>query len=213
MNWIDIVWAGVFMLFTLATLKECFFDEEKDIIWGLVMFVYLITASVMINHHFTLFELPLAPYLLVGSAIIVIMIQVYQFYLEFDHIYDDESEESDDEDDKVNQKPLFHFSQSVSATEQAQDGTISINLDQYKAVHDPSEVGAAIGQLFSPKSELTEVSEAINTLKEVDEHEQEDDETLEPGSIFALLGVAVVFLIKAPIVYIAYLHLAQLYVV
>ena len=213
MSWYFYLYIALFASYQVYVIKGSWLAEERDFWWGTLHAFLLVSAGVVFADYANWLTFPQQWIVAAITSSSIILIVGLVLAQEFHAFYNPDDLDAAEDEDKLPQQAgpkvvtpnsVYSFSELVGADNEA-DLAKPLDIDQYRPVSDPAEMGAAIGKLFSSSSTDDELAQALNKLGSANE---EDDEE-EAGSGFHFVGTTIVFACLSPAIYIAWLVLVD----
>ncbi len=230
MSWYFYLYAVLFAIYPLYSLKMCWFSEDKAIGQGAINLAILLLAALVFSDYAGWTFLPYQWLVSAIAATVLFAYVVYNLAEEFSSYYledEDEDEDDCDEDEAITQQaavetianeassaqnnlktlspePVYNY-QQIATQDEDQSATLALNIDQYRPVHNPAEIGEAIGQIFSGSSSKRDVLAALSQVGNAIEDDEIDDEDEDKGSTSHFIGTTLIFIWLFPALYIAWL--------
>ncbi|MBQ4891094.1 hypothetical protein J8L86_14655 [Shewanella sp. MMG014] len=216
MSWYFYLYIALFAAYQIYIIKGSWFVEERDFWWG-ALHAFLLTSAVVVFADYA--NWLTLPYQWLASAVTsssIILIVGFILAQEFNAYYNAEDEDEGTVEDKEKTKPdtdsfttsspssVYSFSELAVANNE-DSSTQPLNIDQYRPVSDPAEIGDAIGKLFSSNSTDDELAQALEKIGGTDDEEDDED----TGSGYHFAGTTIVFACLSPAIYIAWLVLVD----
>ncbi|MBW8185395.1 hypothetical protein [Shewanella nanhaiensis] len=206
MSWYFYLYIFLFSAYQVYIIKGSWFVQERDFWWGALHLFLLTSAIVVFADYANWLTLPYQWMVSVVTSSSIILIVGFILGQEFHACYNFDDDDDDDDEKEIDSDVVLPNSvYSYSELLITENGLGQrLDIDQYRPVSDPAEMGEAIGKLFSSNSSDDELADALKHIGGAD-----NDEEDEVGSGYHFAGTTIVFVCLSPAIYIAWLVLVD----